>query len=310
MDCPHENRRKGYAMFRRNETRQPDPHALALARAMQELRPKDTVFLCGSRAAGDYREDSDIDLFVAATERKGRFDTESAAREWLREHPPDRYASAMEMDRGEFQRFIKVTQSFAGQAVRHGIAMNGEKFCWPDSLPPDDPELRQTVGMWLGLAAGHIEFLEMRRKLNWKWSRITGEEAGWALERGIKALLTALNDPVRFRHGITPMWRHLQRTLDWETPRRAELRRAMERALTLTGCDDAEEPDGRGNLLAQYIDDWRRDRVGRRHSSLEEQEQEDITDAVIEAATRLYGEACRLTDTTPEDYLARPHTAM
>ena len=80
-------------MFRRDETRQPDPHAPALARAMQELRPKGTVFLWGSRAAGDYREDSDIDLFVVTTEGKGSFDTESAAREWLREHPPDRYAS-------------------------------------------------------------------------------------------------------------------------------------------------------------------------------------------------------------------------
>ncbi len=29
-------------------------------------------------------------------------------------------------------------------------------------------------------------------------------------QRGVKALLTA----VRFRHGITPMWQHLQRTLD------------------------------------------------------------------------------------------------
>ena len=294
-------------MFRRNE---PDPHALALAQAMQELRPKDTVFLCGSRAAGDYREDSDIDLFVVATEGKGSFDTESAAREWLREHPPDRYASAMEMDRGEFRRFIKVSQSFAGQAVRHGIAMNGEEFHWPDTLPPDDPELRQTVGMWLGLTAGHIEFLEMRRKLNWKWSRISGEEAGWALERGIKALLTALNDPVRFRHGITPMWHHLQRTLDWETPERTELHRAVERALTLTYCDDAEEPDGRGNLLAQYIDDWRRDRVGRRARPLDGQEQADITDAVIEAATRLCEEACRLTDMAPKYCQARPHTAV
>ena len=297
-------------MFRRNETRQPDPHALALALAMQELRPKDTVFLCGSRAAGDYREDSDIDLFVAATEGKGSFDTESAAREWLREHPPEHYASALEMEREEFQRFIKVAQSFAGQAVRHGIAMNGEKFRWPDTLPPDDPELRQTVGMWLGLTAGHIEFLEMRRKLRWKWSSITGEEAGWALERGIKALLTALNDPVRFRHGIKPMWRHLQRTLDWETPARAELRRALERALTLTGCEDSEQPDGRGNLLAQYIDDWRRDRVGSRHSSLEEQEQADIMEAVIEAATRLCGEACRLTGISPEDFQARPHMTV
>ena len=296
------DREKGRAMFHSYDTHEPDPHALALARHIQELRPNDTVFLCGSRAAGDHREDSDIDLFVVTTERTGSFDTEGAAREWLREHPPDRYASAMEMDRERFVRFIKVAQSFAGQAVRHGIAMNGERFHWLASLPPDDPELRQTVGMWLGLTAGHMESLEMRRKRGWKWSSICGQEGGWAMERGIKALLTSLNDPVRFRHGVTPMWRHLERTLDWESLARAELRRAMERVLTLTDCEDAEVPGDRSNLLAQYIEDWRKDRIDRRPRPLGEQEQRDITDAVIEAATRLCWEARRLTGMAPDDY--------
>ena len=54
-------------MLSSDDTHEPDPHALALARHIQELRPNDTVFLCGFRAAGDHREYSDIDLFVAAT---------------------------------------------------------------------------------------------------------------------------------------------------------------------------------------------------------------------------------------------------
>ena len=271
----------------------PDPHALALA--MQELRPRDTVFLCGSRAVGEQREDSDIDLFVVNMERTGSFDTETAAREWLREHPPDCHVGSMEMDREEFQRFYKVAQSFAGQAVRHGIAMNGEKYRWPAQLPPDDPELQQTTRMWLRLTAGHMESMEMRRKLGWKWDVLSGQDAGWAVERGIKALLTALNDPVRFRHGLTPMWRHLLCTLDWELPRRVELHQAVERLFTLTDCEDPEEPDGQGNLLAQYTDDWRKDRVNRRYRRLSEREQTELTDAVIEAAMQLCEEAGRLT---------------
>ena len=125
---------------------------------------------------------------------------------------------------------------------------------------------------------------------------ICGQEAGWAVERGVKALLTALNDPVRFRHGLSPMWRHLQRSLDWEMPGRVELRQAMERLFTLTDCEDPEEPGGQGNLLAQYTGDWRRDRVGRRYRLLGEREQTDLRDAVIEAAIRLCGEARRLTE--------------
>jgi hypothetical protein len=200
----------------------------------------------------------------------------------------------MEMHKTEFQRFYKVAQSFAGQAVRHGIAMNGEKLQWPERLPPDDPELREATLMWLRLTSRHTECLELHRKLDWAWNSFCGQQAGWAMERGIKALLTALNDPVRFRHGITPMWQHLQRALEWDTPSRAELRQALEEVSSLTDCEDEEQPDARGNLLAQYIDDWRRDRIDRSYRRLDDQEQADLTKAVIEAATQLCEEARRL----------------
>ena len=272
---------------------------MALARHIQELRPRDTVLLCGSRAAGDYREDSDIDLFVVVREKTGAIGTETAAREWLREHPPDRHFSSLEMESGEFLRLYKVAQSFAGQAVRHGVAMNREEFQWPEQLPYDDPELWETTGMWLALTDSHTEFLERRRQLDWAWTDLDGQEAGWATERGIKALLTALNDPVRFKHGITPMRQHLQRTLDWDTPERTELGRAVEQVLTLTNCDDPESHDGRGNLLAQYIDDWRRERVNRRRRNPEKQERDALRDAVVKAATLLGQEAHRLLGTAP-----------
>lgn len=47
---------------------------------------------------------------------------------WLEKHQPSHNIGSIEMDRQEFQRFYKVAQSFAGQAVMHGIAMNGETF--------------------------------------------------------------------------------------------------------------------------------------------------------------------------------------
>ena len=42
----------------------PDPRGLAIAREMQErLRPAEVILL-GSRAAGDHRQDSDVDLMA------------------------------------------------------------------------------------------------------------------------------------------------------------------------------------------------------------------------------------------------------
>ena len=129
------------------------------------------------------------------------------------------------------------------------------------------------------------------------------------MERGVKALLTALNDPVRFRHGITPMWQHLQRALEWDTQLRAELRQAVERVLSLTDCEDEEQPGGRGNLLAQYIDDWRQDRIDRSYRRLDEQEQADLTEAVVQTATQLHEEARRLVGLPPSTYSKCPTRA-
>lgn len=65
--------------------------------------------------------------------------------------------------------------------------------------------------------------------------------------------------------------------------------------MTLADDEDPEEPGEPGNLLAQYIDDCRRDRVDCRYRRLGEREQRDLTDEVIEAAMQLCGEARRLT---------------
>ena len=152
----------------------PDPHALALAMAMQELRPRDTVFLCGSRAVGEHRENSDIDLFVVTAKGTRGFDTETAAREWLREHPPEHYASSLEMDREEFQRFYKVAQNFAGQAVRHGIAMNGGEIQLAGPASPGRP----------GAATDHQHVAETDRRAHRNAG--TGEEARLGLGRDLR----------------------------------------------------------------------------------------------------------------------------
>ena len=47
---------------------QPDPHAVNIARAVQQAVHPDVVILHGSRARGDYRPDSDVDLLVVFSE--------------------------------------------------------------------------------------------------------------------------------------------------------------------------------------------------------------------------------------------------
>ena len=40
------------------------PHSIAIAKAVQDAVQPDTVILFGSRAVGDFRPDSDLDLLI------------------------------------------------------------------------------------------------------------------------------------------------------------------------------------------------------------------------------------------------------
>ena len=48
----------------------PDPVGLAIAREMQELLRPTKVILQGSRATGDHRQDSDVDLMAVCLDEK------------------------------------------------------------------------------------------------------------------------------------------------------------------------------------------------------------------------------------------------
>ena len=85
----------------------PDPHALKVAQAVQASVEPDIVILCGSRAVGDHREDSDIDILVV-TEREhhisARLALQKAAETYMRENPPGLELGIISMERKIFDR--------------------------------------------------------------------------------------------------------------------------------------------------------------------------------------------------------------
>ena len=69
---------------------QADPFGLKIAAAAQESDPDATVILFGSRARGDHRPDSDVDLLVVRDDTlprpapRSKAEAEAARREFLR----------------------------------------------------------------------------------------------------------------------------------------------------------------------------------------------------------------------------------
>ena len=89
----------------------PDPVGLAVARAAQQAVEPDTVILFGSRARGDHRDDSDVDLLLV---HKDSFIShypvaQKAVREYFRQNPPELAVNIFPISRDEFDRGRRAT---------------------------------------------------------------------------------------------------------------------------------------------------------------------------------------------------------
>ena len=132
--------------------RGPDRHALDIAGAVQDAVEPDLVILFGSRAVGDHREDSDIDILVVtggANPISSEITAMAAARSYMRENLPELELGIISMDRKKFDRCQLANQHVASQAVLHGVIMSGEgleyRHKYDDDYPDHWPETRQRI---------------------------------------------------------------------------------------------------------------------------------------------------------------------
>ena len=108
-----------------------DPKAVAVARAVYEATRPESVILFGSRARGDYREDSDIDLMLVCEERMSKDDymrAQRAAGDAARDVYGTNYGvDLLPIRKSVYLRCRGGINHVAAQAARDGVDMNGEK---------------------------------------------------------------------------------------------------------------------------------------------------------------------------------------
>ncbi len=107
-----------------------DPKAVAVARAVYDAVRPEKVILFGSRARGDYRADSDIDLLIISDGKsKGRYmKAQNAASEAAQRIYGDYFgADLVWMPREKYMECRGGINHLAAQAARDGVDMNGEK---------------------------------------------------------------------------------------------------------------------------------------------------------------------------------------
>ena len=107
-----------------------DPVGLAAAQAAQDAVAPDTVILFGSRARGDHRPDSDVDLLVIhegnAVIAAGQ--AKRAVKAYFKANPPRLGCDIVTITRERFDYACRAKNHVAGQALRDGTIMNGERL--------------------------------------------------------------------------------------------------------------------------------------------------------------------------------------
>ena len=171
----------------------PDPIGLAVASVAQQAAKPNTVILFGSRARGDHQPTSDVDLLIIyrkeTTTPASRI--KRAIKAYFTEHPPELGVDIvpMEMERFEYSRRAK--NHVAGQAMRDGIIMNGEKLDFSNNYEDDYPESWPDVKQRLQATYRHLGTFDR------EFSHPEGEQESYgfhaqqAVENAMKAWMSA-----------------------------------------------------------------------------------------------------------------------
>lgn len=234
-----------------------DTHAMAIARAVQEAVQPDTVILFGSRAVGDYRPDSDLDILIV-TDREHHvsalLEAEHAARHYMKANPPELQLGIIAMDRSTFDYCRRANMHVAGQAAIYGVVMSGERldhqYNYQDNYPEHWPETRQRIRRAEEYAYNLNHFVET----DYYDKTLIGQAAEKALENALKGWLSSLQDDGRYGHAIQAAWDKLAAMEDWNRLGMARLRRAVQEVFDYTTFPDPgrNSPDRTGNWLMLY----------------------------------------------------------
>ncbi len=246
----------------------PDGVGLALARAVQDAVLPSAVILFGSRARGDHRPDSDVDLMIicptaplAAKARAGK-----AAREYFRLNPPRLSVDVTAMTRERFEYCKRAKNHVAGQALRDGTVMNGERFDHDNSCEDHYPESWPDVKERIQAAYRQLDTFNRMMEPESFHQEDYGFHAQQAVENALKAWMSAANLSYGRIHDIEEIAEEL---VENPTEIRTLAGAQLQLMLDYTRFENPDHPGESLNWLTLYAVHYRYSGAGFRMNDLD-----------------------------------------
>ena len=285
---------------------QADPIGLAVARAAQEAVPEATVILFGSRARGDHRPDSDVDLLVVWDDTlprpgpRSKAEADAARREFF-QRLGNVGLDNISMTRRQFGYCRRARNHIAAQALRDGVIMNDDDFSDLCDEDFDDghhvgwPDIRQRLinaRRWLGSLNHNIDTGNDDQEL-------IGFMAQQAVENALKGWISAIDRDYTNIHRIHVLADIvLDNTAEGSSPARDELDGLVE-FITLTPEQLArQQPNEPRDWLTGYAVAYR---YGGAEHELDAAGYRELQERIGQAVTAFVEEIFRITGTGPGD---------
>lgn len=172
-----------------------DRRALAVAQAAYDAAAPETVILFGSRARGDYRADSDIDLLLIVGDNPKNPERERAACDAAQEAAGRIYGRRLDVDvvqytAEQFENELPSINRLAAWVAEYGITLDGERMAYR-RLHYDDAARQEEVALRLYDAEEHCATLELVVAAG-RGDQVVGYNAQQTLEHSLKAMTAAL----------------------------------------------------------------------------------------------------------------------
>ena len=234
----------------------PDAIALAAAQAAQTAVAPDTVILFGSRARGDHRPDSDVDLLVICDNNEvhaaGR--ARRAVKSHFKARPPQLELDIVTIGREKFNYARRAKNHIAAQALRDGIIMSGETMDCAN--PCDDNYLASWPDVKERMLAAYRHLRTFHREI----SHPEGEQENYgfhaqqAVENALKAWLSAADLEYGRIHDLQEIAEKI-----FNDPVESEMLAAaqLELLLNYTSFDNPADPGNPDNWLTRYAAHYR-----------------------------------------------------